>query len=61
MTPLEFRAARESLGLTQPAMGKALGISTRQVQRLESGEQGISGPIGKLVRLLIGSSACRGS
>lgn len=41
MTPAEFRANRERLGLTQLALAEVLGITTTSVARKERGEQAI--------------------
>ena len=41
MTPAEFRAIRERLGLTQVALAQALGITATSVARKERGEQAI--------------------
>ena len=41
MTPAEFRAVRERLGLTQVALAEALGITATSVARKERGEQEI--------------------
>jgi len=41
MTPAEFRAVRERLGLTQVALAQALGITETSVARKERGEQEI--------------------
>lgn len=38
MTPADFRAARETLGLTQAQLAEALGMQRRQIIRLEAGE-----------------------
>jgi DNA-binding transcriptional regulator YiaG len=39
MTPAAVRQARDSLGLSQANLAKILGVSTRQVQRWEAGDQ----------------------
>lgn len=41
MTPADFRAARETLGLTQSGLADALGMERRQIMRLEAGESPI--------------------
>lgn len=38
MTPDEFLAARKRLGLTQAEMGERLGLSERQIRRIEQGQ-----------------------
>lgn len=37
MTPTEFKEARQKLGLTQPQMADALGVSKRTVAGIETG------------------------
>ena len=41
MTPADFRAARETLGLTQAQLAADLGLQRRQIMRLEAGESPI--------------------
>lgn len=41
MTAEQFHKARQTLGLTQPALAQALGMTERQVRRLETGESPI--------------------
>jgi len=41
MTPAEYRARRDTLGLTQADLAKELGVSRETVNRRESGEQTI--------------------
>jgi len=36
MTPAEFRAARERLGLTRPQLARLLGVDARSVARWEA-------------------------
>jgi predicted transcriptional regulator len=38
MTPTELREARQTLGLSQTALGESLGIGKRQIIRIESGD-----------------------
>ena len=52
MTPHQFRAWRKAMGWTQTQAGDALGVTLRQVQRYESGEQGISPSIEKLCNMM---------
>lgn len=52
MTPTQFRAWRTRMGWTQTEAGAALGVTLRQVQRYESGEQGISETIAKLCKVM---------
>jgi DNA-binding transcriptional regulator YiaG len=50
MTSDEFRAIRQAAGLTQTALAEYLGVSGfRTVQRYESGERKIPGPVAKLM------------
>ena len=37
MTPDEFTAMRETLGLTQARLGEILGLERRQISRIENG------------------------
>lgn len=38
MTPTEFREARQSLGLSQSDLGALMGLTKRQVIRIEAGD-----------------------
>ena len=42
ITPRRVRKLRLEMGLTQVAFGKVLGLTARQVSRLESGETPLS-------------------
>jgi DNA-binding transcriptional regulator YiaG len=54
MTPLELKAARKTLGLTQGELARALGMSgDRIVRRWESGERPVPGPVARMVRVFI--------
>ena len=54
VTPLELKAARKVLGLTQNQLALALGMSgDRIVRRWESGERPVPGPAARLVRVFI--------
>jgi hypothetical protein len=53
MTSAQFRAAIETLGLSQEAAGKFLGLSGRQGQRFANNERKIPGAVAKLLRLMI--------
>ena len=53
MTPDQFRAAIERLGLTQEQAGLWLGVSGRQGQRYANGEAAIPGPVARLIRLVL--------
>lgn len=52
MTKEEFATIRAAAGMTYQALGDYLGVELRSVQRYESGERTISGPVEKLMRLL---------
>jgi DNA-binding transcriptional regulator YiaG len=56
MTPEEFRASRQILGLTADGMAQALRLGKntgRTVRRWEAGESTISGPVALAVELLL--------
>jgi transcriptional regulator with XRE-family HTH domain len=54
MTPAQFKDARKALGLSQNAMAEALGLKTsRAIRQFESGDREVSGPVAKLVTLLL--------
>ena len=54
MKPSEFKDARISLGLSQSKMASALGLKTsRAIRQFESGEREVSGPVAKLVDMLL--------
>ena len=54
MTPTQFKDARKALGLSQNAMAEALGLKTsRAIRQFESGEREVSGPIAKLMAMLL--------
>lgn len=50
--PETIRAARRRHGLTQAKFAKALGLSLRQYQRLENGEQEPTRTVLRLIDLL---------
>ncbi len=52
MTGHDFRAARESLGLTPTEVGSSLGVSARTVSRWESSEKAIPETAARLFRIL---------
>lgn len=54
MTPAEFRIARESLGLTQAAFARLLGLSRQRVNDYEAGRQRIREQLAKHVQLVAG-------
>ena len=59
MNATEIKAARQTLGLTQPAMAHALGsekdghYSTRAIVSWENGERKVPPAVAKLVRLML--------
>lgn len=54
MTPVQFKDARIALGLSQNAMADALGLKTsRAIRQFESGERAVSGPVAKLMGILL--------
>ena len=54
MTPVEFKDARISLGLSQSKMAEALGLKTsRAIRQYEAGDRAVSGPITMLVGILM--------
>jgi hypothetical protein len=53
MTPRQFDAALEKLGLSVYASAKVLCVSLRQAQRYSSGEAPVPPSIAKLLRALI--------
>lgn len=53
MTPLQYKAAIKSLGLSQERAGDWLGIGRRTSQGYALGEYPIPEPIAKLLRLMI--------
>lgn len=52
MTPTTFRAIRERAGYDIAGLAKWLGVTPRQVQRIEAGGRDASGPIVRLMTLL---------
>lgn len=53
MEPATFIAARRKLGLTQEQLAELLDVSTRQVQRWESGASKISGPVNYAIKAML--------
>ena len=45
MTPVELRAIRKGLGLTQTELAARVGVHLRSVQKWEAGERAISEPV----------------
>ncbi len=52
MTPAQFKAARDALGLTQEQLAKAIGVERNTVSRWECGESPISIMVMLTMRLL---------
>lgn len=54
MTPAEFRAARESLGLTGEALARVLHVNgSRIIRKWEAGEARVPGPVEVLMTILV--------
>lgn len=53
MTPADFRSARKTLGLTQPAWGLWLGLSLSHVKAIEGGAANVTPTVSILVRLYL--------
>jgi hypothetical protein len=53
MTPKQYRAAIDALGLSQVKAGKFLQVPTRTSQRWALGENRIPKAVGMLLRLMI--------
>lgn len=55
MTPVELKAIRQRLGLTQLGFAEALGVSREHIQDLEAGRRrkGTPAPIPKTIRLAV--------
>lgn len=52
LAPKEIRFLRRTLDLTQAEMGRLIGQSDQQIARWEKGENNISGPADRLLRLM---------
>lgn len=52
LTPKEIRFLRKTLDLTQSELGRLIGQSDQQIARWEKGENNISGPADRLLRIL---------
>ena len=59
MSPEEFRALLETLGLSQLAAARLMLVDARTVRRWVSGERDIPGPAVAFLRLLEASPAAR--
>jgi len=53
MTPAQYRAAIENLGLSQRAAGQFLGIDERQSRRWIAGDARVPESAAKLLRLMV--------
>jgi len=53
MTPADFRAAREALGLTQVELGQALGVTGQYVSDIERGQRSPSRTLVMLMERLV--------
>lgn len=45
MTPQQFKAIREKLGVDKPTLAKMVGVTYRQIHAIEAGERNPSGPL----------------
>lgn len=52
LAPKEIRFLRKTLDLTQSELGRLIGQSDQQIARWEKGENNISGPADRLLRIL---------
>ncbi len=53
MTPSEFRAAREGLGVSQEELAHLLGVNgSRIIRKWEAGENAVPEPVSILMKLL---------
>lgn len=60
MTPKEYRSIRERFGDSAAGLAGLLGLSTGRVIRShESGERGVTGPVSRLMRLMVRFPAVR--
>ena len=57
MTPEEFRAARERLGLSVGALARRLGVNVRTVRRWQNGHHNIPAPVAVAVAALVCEAA----
>ena len=53
MTPAEFRTARATLGMTQAALARELGVSRSHVSHVEQGAEQASTALCAHLRLLV--------
>ena len=59
LAPKEIRFLRKTLNLTQAEMGRLISQSDQQVARWEKGENNISGPADRLLRLMFAGELLR--
>lgn len=60
MTPTEFKAIRQSLGLSAAQLARLVGVeSGRTVRRWEAGDSAIPGPVRVLLTAITASDAVR--
>jgi hypothetical protein len=60
MTPDEYRAIRQRYGDSAAGLARILGLSEgRQIRRHGAGDVGISGPVSRLMRLMVRFPAVR--
>jgi transcriptional regulator with XRE-family HTH domain len=52
MTPEEFKAERQRLGLTQAQLAKLIGLYPLTISKYERGDRAIPNPTAMLMRLL---------
>ena len=57
MTPEEFRAARERLGLSAHGMARRLNVHPRTVQRWADGSQDVPGPVAFAIHTMLKETA----
>lgn len=53
MSPAEFRAAREHLGLSTAEMARLLEVTVRAVQMWEHGDRAVPGPVRVALRFML--------
>lgn len=56
MTPAEYRTALETLGLSQLAAGRWLGVSNKTAQNYANDSHGPSGPAARAIGMLLDMS-----
>ncbi len=53
MTPYNFRTSLEALGLSQAACARFLGLSSRQIARMQQGEATVPVPVALLLSSML--------